>query len=145
MTAIFEERKIFDPVFRPWHMWNGWSIRINGASLSKQFHRDFVTRDPNMGFAHHGSLIDRSILVTPFFELEPAALHVYIVHTPDYGKTCILIFNDRIGNGQCSLPQGPGSIRVPFGRRGRLIHIQPVATKRPRVLTEKPCNANAKP
>ena len=40
-----------------------------------------------MGFTHHGSLIDGSVLVTPFFELEPAPFHIDIMYTSNEGET----------------------------------------------------------
>lgn len=50
-----------------------------------------------MGFTHHSSLIDGSVLITPFLKLEPAPLHIDIVYTPDDGEACKLFFSHRIG------------------------------------------------
>jgi hypothetical protein len=103
-----------------------------------------MTRNPNVSFSHHSSLIDGSIFITPFFELEPAAFHVDIVHTSNDGQTFILVFSGKINKDQSSSPHGPGRRCIPSGRRGRLLHIQPVSKNRQETLTEKPCTANAR-
>ncbi len=40
-----------------------------------------------MGCAHHGRLVDGSVLIAPFFKLEPATLHIDIVHAADDRQT----------------------------------------------------------
>jgi hypothetical protein len=97
MTPIFQKWKILDPFLCPWHVRNPWSIRVQSSSFGEQFCGYFMTRYPNMRFPHHGGLINRSVLVTPFFELEPAAFHVNIVHSTNDWDTCIWVSSMKIG------------------------------------------------
>lgn len=60
-----------------------------------------------MRLTHHCGLIDRPILITPFFELEPAALHVDIVYTTNDGKTCLQISARRSASMKAADPRAP--------------------------------------
>ena len=70
-----------------------------------------------MRCAHHGSLIYGSVLITPFFEFEPAALHIDVLDTSCDRETCSYVLSYDGGKDQGRLPQGPESPFVPIGPR----------------------------
>lgn len=69
--------------------WNERTLGVVGSALAEDFLGNTVSRNPDMVMAGKVDLIDRTILLAPFVELEETVLVWYVWYTAENWIACI--------------------------------------------------------
>ena len=63
--------------------WNEWKFGVVGCTLAKEFLGNTISRDPNVVLTSEIGLVDGTILLSPFVELEKTVLIWHVWYTAD--------------------------------------------------------------